>query len=145
MKIKTTRFGTIKISRDKIINMPYGILGFPDKRQFIILQHKENSPFYWFQSIDDPDLAFVLTSPFLFKPDYQIDTSNILKEMQWDEEKEKSCLELYVVVNIPKDAPSRMTANLIGPILINNRTRQAIQIVIPNSPYSHKFSLIGKN
>jgi len=42
MNIKTTRFGTITIGEEKIITMPFGMLGFPDKKRFIIIQHKEN-------------------------------------------------------------------------------------------------------
>ena len=145
MKIKTTRFGTITIQEEKIITMPYGMLGFPDMRRFVILQHKEHSPFFWYQSVDDPLLAFVITSPFLFKPDYEVDTGSIVKEMSWNEEGEKNNLELYVVVNIPKGSPDKMTANLIGPILINNNARQAVQMVISNSPYTHKFPLIKQD
>ena len=142
MKIKTTRFGTITIGEDKIISMPFGMLGFPDKTRFVVLQHKENSPFFWYQSVDDPALAFVVMSPFLFEPDYNVDVEDIVRQMSWNEEKGKNNLELYVVVNIPKSTPDKMTANLIGPILINNKTRQAVQMVIGNSPYSYRFPLI---
>jgi len=65
--------------------------------------------------------------------------------MSWNEEGEKNNLELYVVVNIPKGSPDKMTANLIGPILINNNARQAVQMVISNSPYTHKFPLIKQD
>lgn len=144
MKIETTRFGTINIEEEKIIGMPFGMLGFPDKKRFVMLQHKENSPFLWYQSVDDPALAFVIMSPFIFKPDYEIDIDNVLEEMSWSEEKEKN-IELHVVVNIPKGSPEKMTANLIGPILINNKIHQAVQMVISDSPYTHKFPLIREN
>ena len=145
MKIKTTRFGTINIEEENIINMPFGMLGFLDKKRFVILQHKKNSPFFWYQSIDDPSLAFVITSPFLFKPDYEIDMGDVLREMSWNGDRGKNNLELYVVVNIPKGSPDKMTANLIGPILINNKARQAVQMVISNSLYTHKFPLIRED
>jgi len=145
LKIKTTRFGIITIEEEKIITMLFGMLGFPDVKRFVILQHKENSPFFWYQSVDDPMLAFVIMSPFLFKPDYNVDVENVLKEMSWNEEEEQNNLELYVVVNIPKGAPDKMTANLIGPILINNKIHQAVQMVISDSPYTHKFPLAREN
>jgi len=145
LKIKTTRFGIITIEEEKIITMLFGMLGFPDVKRFVILQHKENSPFFWYQSIDDPMLAFVIMSPFLFKPDYNVDVENVLKEMSWNEEEKQNTLELYVVVNIPKGAPDKMTANLIGPILINNKIHQAVQMVISDSPYTHKFPLVREN
>ena len=145
LKIKTTRFGTITTEEEKTITMPFGMLGFPDVKRFVILQHKENSPFFWYQSVDDPMLAFVIMSPFLFKPDYNVDVENVLKEMSWNEEEKQNTLELYVVVNIPKGAPDKMTANLIGPILINNKIHQAVQMVISDSPYTHKFPLVREN
>ena len=145
MKIKTTRFGTISIEEEKIISMPFGMLGFPDVRRFVMLQHKEDSPFFWYQSVDDPMLAFVIMSPFLFKPDYNVDVENGLKEMSWNEKEKQNNLELYVVVNIPKGVPDKMTANLIGPILINNKIHQAVQMVISDSPYTHKFPLVREN
>ena len=145
LKIKTTRFGTITTEEEKTITMPFGMLGFPDVKRFVILQHKENSPFFWYQSVDDPMLAFVIMSPFLFKPDYSVNLENVLKEMSWNEEEKQNNLELYVVVNIPKGAPDKMTANLIGPILINNKIHQAVQMVISDSPYTHKFPLVREN
>lgn len=143
MKIKTTRFGTISIKKEKTIDMPFGMLGFPDKKKFIILQHRENSPFFWYQSVDDPTLAFVITSPFLFKPDYEIDLEDALKVMSWNGDGKTDGLEIYIVVNIPKGLPQKMTGNFIGPILINNNVRQAVQIVISNSPYIHNCPLLS--
>ena len=144
MKIKTTRFGTISIKEEKIIKMPFGMLGFPDKKRFIILQHQENSPFFWYQSIDDPGLAFVITNPFLFIPDYNIDLEAILKEMSWNGNGDKSYLELFVVVNVPRGMPHKMTGNFIGPVLVNSKSYEAVQMVISNSPYTHKFPLFKK-
>ena len=144
MKIKTTRFGTISIEEEKIIKMPFGMLGFPDKKRFIILQHQEKSPFFWYQSIDDPGLAFVITNPFLFIPDYKIDLEVTLKEMSWNGDGNSRDLNLFIVVNIPRGMPHKMTGNFIGPVLVNSKVYEAVQMVISNSPYTHKFPLFKK-
>ena len=144
MKIKTARFGTIDIEEEKIIKMPFGMLGFPDKKKFILLQHQENSPFFWYQSVDDPGLAFVITNPFLFIPDYKIDLEVTLKEMSWNGDGNSRDLNLFIVVNIPRGMPHKMTGNFIGPILVNNKVYQAVQMVLSNSPYTHKFPLFKK-
>ena len=144
MKIKTTRFGTISIKEEKIIKMPFGMLGFPDKKKFFILQHQENSPFFWYQSVDDPGLAFVITDPFLFIPNYKIDLEVTLKEMSWNGDGNSRYLNLFIVVNIPKGMPHEMTGNFIGPILVNDKVYQAVQIVLSDSPYTHKFPLFKK-
>ena len=121
--------------------MPFGMLGFSENKQFIMFRHKENSPFFWYQSVDDPALAFVITSPFMFMPDYKIDDDEVIKAMSWDNIGDDD-LELYVVANIPKGKPEEMTANLIGPVLINIKNRQAVQMVISNTDYSHRFPIV---
>jgi flagellar assembly factor FliW len=145
LKVDTTRFGPITIDEQKIITMPFGMLGFPDEKRYAIVQHKENSPFFWYQSVDDPALAFVITSPFFFLPDYSVPLDDAIKQMSWDDEKIEEKVELYVVVNIPNGSPNKMTANLIGPILINTDTFQALQMVVTDSPYSHRFPLLKDN
>lgn len=145
MKLMTARFGEVNIDEEKIIDMPHGMLGFQDKKKYVIFEHKENSPFCWYQSLDDPALAFVITSPFLFVPDYDVDMESIKIEMSWVEEKRDDPIEVYIIVNIPQGVPEKMTANLIGPILINSKIRQAVQMVIADSPYSHKFPLVKQN
>jgi flagellar assembly factor FliW len=144
LKIKTTRFGTISIKEEKIIKMPFGMLGFPDKKKFIILQHQENSPFFWYQSIDDPGLAFVITNPFLFIPDYKIDLEATLTEMSWNGDGNNEYMDLFIVVNIPRGMPHKMTGNFIGPILVNSKVYQAVQMVLSDSPYTHRFPLFKK-
>jgi flagellar assembly factor FliW len=145
LKVDTTRFGPIIVDEQKIITMPSGMLGFPDKKRYAIVQHKENSPFFWYQSVDDPALAFVITSPFFFVRDYSVPLDDAIKQMSWDDENIEEKVELYVVVNIPNGSPNKMTANLIGPILINTDTFQALQMVVTDSPYSHKFPLLKDN
>ncbi|MBW1739635.1 MAG: flagellar assembly protein FliW [Deltaproteobacteria bacterium] len=141
MKIETTRFGIIEILEEKIITMPHGILGFRDKKRFCIIQHKEDSPFYWYQCLDDPALAFVITNPWLFKPDYRVDPTPAIDAMGWEGEPDKLPLECYVIVTIPRGLPEKMTANLIGPIVLNTEKREAVQIVLLNDAYSHKYPL----
>ncbi|MFH1075548.1 MAG: flagellar assembly protein FliW [Pseudomonadota bacterium] len=136
MKVNTTRFGEIEIEDEKIINMQEGVLGFPDSLRFIILSHKEDSPFFWYQSLDNEGLAFVIASPFLFKPDYKLDVCSISNDMNWPEDVN---LDVFVIVTIPKGRPQDMTANLLGPIVINIDTQQAAQVIINDPGYTHKY------
>ena len=142
LKVDTARFGAITIDEKKIITMPFGMLGFQDEKRYAMVQHKENSPFFWYQSLDDPALAFVITSPFFFVPDYSVPLDDAIDKMSWHQEKVEDTVEPYVVVNIPNGSPDKMTANLIGPILVNTETFQAVQMVVTDSPYSHRFPLL---
>ncbi len=71
MKITTTRFGTLDIQEEQIIQVPAGIIGFPEYKRYVLLEHKKGSSFLWFQAVDNNALAFVLINAILFQPDYQ--------------------------------------------------------------------------
>ncbi|NLA75615.1 MAG: flagellar assembly protein FliW, partial [Deltaproteobacteria bacterium] len=83
MNIKTSRFGEIEIEEKRIILFNEGLIGFPDEKEYIIIEHRSGSPFMWLQSVNNPDLAFVIMNPFQVFPGYLKDISpeeeNILK------------------------------------------------------------------
>ena len=137
MKLETRDFGQIDIDEDRVITMPAGMPGFPEAQHFIILDREETRPFLWYQCVDDPDLAFVIINPKLFQPDYSLDLGAILREMSWNSDREED-LAVYAIVNASEGIPEKITANLIGPLVINTRKKEAAQMVITGSPYSHR-------
>ena len=63
MFIDTTRFGEIEVDDTKIVTFTRGLLGFSQFKQYVLFQTSKDSYFYWLQSIETPDLAFVVTDP----------------------------------------------------------------------------------
>jgi len=137
LKLETRDFGQIDIDEDRVITMPTGMPGFPEAQRFIILDREETRPFLWYQCVDDPGLAFVIINPNLFQPDYSLDLGAILREMSWNGDREED-LAVYAIVNASEGIPEKITANLIGPLVINTRKKEAAQMVITGSPYSHR-------
>jgi flagellar assembly factor FliW len=133
VEIETTRFGHVEIDENLIITVPDGILGFEDLNRFIILDHfDKESPFKWFQSIEDPSLAFVITDPLLFVPDYK---AKIHKdEISSIKLSNASKAIIVVIVNIKRDH-SEITINLQGPLVINSEKKLAKQCVLPTDDY----------
>ncbi len=117
------------------------MIGFPDERRFILLRHSEESPFFWLQSIDNGSLAFVVTDPLWFQPDYDIEIAPEEAE-QLDLKGLSEGIQTLVVVNIhPLNGATEITANLLGPIVINLHKRLAKQIVLYRSSYSHRYPI----
>ena len=142
MKIKTRKFGKIEIDENKTLSMPEGLPGFSGFERFVLLEDPKSAPFCWFQSVEEPNLALVIMSPFLFKPDYEIDLKGFIASRGWGNVETKDLL-VYVVINISKgEKVNRITANLIGPIIINLKNNEAIQVVISNSTYSHQHNVL---
>jgi flagellar assembly factor FliW len=75
MHIESTRFGTIEIRDDALIDFPDGLIGLTGRRYALLVQ-SEDSPFHWLHSADDPGLALPVTNPWLFFADYDIRVSD---------------------------------------------------------------------
>jgi len=135
--IETTRFGRLEMEQSRIIHFPAGLLGFPANKDFVILEHKPNSPFCWLQSVDSPALAFVLTNPFLVQTDYLEGLSPTEKEI-FGQGENGSQKVVFVLVTIPRGEPEKMTVNLLGPLVIDIATKTGSQVVLADSHYSHR-------
>ena len=137
MKVNTRDLGAVEIDESTVIHMPSGMPGFPGMKRFVILEREETRPFLWYQCVDDPDLAFVIINPHCFQPDYSVDLGTAMRDMSWRDDREEA-LAVYVIVNASEGVPENITANLIGPIVVNSGKKEATQLVITGSPYSHK-------
>lgn len=127
ISIVTTRFGTVKVRPDKIITMTAPFLGFPGSRHFMLRPHGEESPFMWLQSLDEPGLAFVVIPAAILAPQYQPAVpESIRQELAATP---GSQLDTLLILTIPKENPQEMTANLLGPMVINAESRLARQVL----------------
>lgn len=137
MKLKTKHFGEITIDEEKIITFKNGLYGFEDKNRFTIIENndKEN-PFQWLQSIEDPDLAFVIINPFIFKSDYDFDIpDSTVDKLEIENPKD---LLIYTIAVVPEDIKN-VTVNLSGPIIINSKNKLGKQIIIEDKRYTTKY------
>lgn len=141
MKYLTSRFGEIDFEEKDILFLPKGILGFSQLSKYVVIEKKEYDPFKWFQSVEDPQVAFVIVDPILFFPNYKLEVhEKELEELNFQQMKE---LITYVIITVPPD-PSQMSADLLGPLVINPTKRIAKQVVMPNSPYTTKHYILDE-
>jgi flagellar assembly factor FliW len=137
MKKINTRFGEVEYDPDNLLQFPAGLIGLPKLRHFIVMPNKKKGPLFWIQSVDDPDIAFVLTDPTNFFLDYQLMPEDSEREnLQLEEDDEYFILS---VVTVPPD--QAITLNLAAPILFAPKTNRAIQVILENSNYSSKSPL----
>ena len=141
-KIETVRFGTIEVEESKIVRFPKGLPAFEDEHEFIIAPFDDETPYVFLQSVNTPDLAFMMTTPYLFFPDYEFRLNDtVLHELQISNPDE---LLVYTLLTIPAGNVRGMTANLLAPIVINKKTNQAQQVVLEKTDYTTKHLLFPK-
>ena len=141
-KVDTVRFGEIDVEEDKIVHFDQGIPAFEDEHEFIVIPYDAESPYYFMQSLATPDLAFLLTVPFVFFPEYEFELDDMsLKELGIKRQEE---VLLYVLITIPGGKVEDMTANLMAPVVINTTNMHARQIVLERSGYTTRHRLFPK-
>ena len=139
VKVKTLRFGEMEVKKTDIIQLPKGLVGFPELKKFVMLDHDDNSPFKWLQSLDDGTLAFVLINPLLFRPDYLVEVNQPEVE-DLNLTKEEDAV-ISVIVTMPTN-PQNMTANLKAPLVFNLKNRKGKQIILNSSDYGTRHSIV---
>ena len=138
-KVTTSRFGELEIEEKRVITFKDGIPAFEDEHEFTILPYDEESPYYFMQSLKTPGLAFLLTVPFLFFPEYTFEIDDVSEEELEITDREK--VYCYALVTIPNYSIRYMTANLLAPIILNTANMKAKQIVLDNTNYKTKERL----
>lgn len=139
MKIETKPFGEIEISEERIIHIEEGIIGFKEIKDYVLLNADEGSPFMWLQAIEKPDLAFIVIPPTTFRPDYKLEVSK--EDLASINLKDPNEAAILAIVVIP-DEPSKMTANLQAPVVINSKTWQGRQMISSNPKYSVRHYIL---
>lgn len=139
MKITTELFGELTVEEESIIEFKEGLLAFEDLKRFILVDVKENHFLKWLQSVDDSSLYFLLVDPFIIKPDYSIELSDSLQE-ELEIEKEEDVL-VFSIVTMPKSGFKDATANLLGPVVINHRSKKGKQVVTDGDETNLKYPL----
>jgi len=141
--ITTSRFGPVDVDEKRAVHFPDGLLGFAGQKDYVVLDHKPESPFCWLQSRELPGLAFVLINPYLIEADYLSGLGPEEKTMVFGANAEP--MAIFVLVTIPPGQIEQMTANLQGPLVINTRSRTGRQVVLANSGYSYCHPLPVKS
>jgi flagellar assembly factor FliW len=110
--------------------LPQGIIGFPEYRRAELLYSAEHLPFLWMR-LHGPDvLHFVVVEPNGLIPGYAPEMFDE-DASQLDLRDAADALVLNIVT-IHRKQPLDATVNLIGPLVVNRRTRVGRQRVIAN-------------
>ena len=128
MKLLTTRFGTVEVPDKDVLFFSLGVLGFPEVRRYVMLDHGPNTPLKWLQAVDKPELAFPIVPATDLVQDYHITISaDDLAALAMESTND---LLAFVILTIPNGKPERTTANLKAPIVMNPRTHLALQVLV---------------
>jgi len=141
--MQTKNFGTINYQPDSELEFPRGVPGFDGRRQFVAVRLVESDPLIYLQSLEDPDLCFITMPVLAVDPAYRLKvTAEDLDEIGLPAARQPKIGEDVFCLTVLSVRETGPTANLMAPIVINLKTRTAIQAIRPDSDYSHQYELM---
>lgn len=138
MNIMTKAKGYIDVPQEKILTVPEGLFGFEDYTKYALID-SDYDPFLWLQSCDDPNLAFLIVDPFLICSYYETDIDDeSLAKIGISQPED---IIIMTIVTVPHDG-SPITANFQGPLVINKKNQQCMQVILNDNRWSTKVNIV---
>jgi flagellar assembly factor FliW len=137
VRVLSKAYGKVEVDERQKITFPHGLFGFETLKDYVLMD-AERQPFYWLQSVEVEQAAFVIVNPFLFRPDYELDIDDeYLRDLGLSGAGQAL---VFSIVTIPERGP--MTANLQGPLIINRDTRTGKQVILTDPRWKTKHDIL---
>lgn len=133
MKLLTRDLGELEIDEKDIVTFAGPIFGFEKYRRFVFLYQEDLSEhFIWLQSVEEPQLCFILVQPDLITDHYTPELPPEAKTLLGDGD-----YMCWLIVSL-REPFTDSTVNLRSPIVVNPELRQAAQFVLDGAlPIRH--------
>lgn len=143
MVAKTKYFDEITYEADDILTLESGLFGFEKFTKFLTIPFEpENDSVLSLQSLEDPELSFILMNPFGLFSDYDPKPSpDDLKSLGAAEE---SALSYYVIA-VLRDTLTESTLNLKAPLVVNAFDHVGKQVILPQDKYKFRQPFPAQN
>tara|TARA_Y100000588_G_scaffold109034_1_gene119556 strand:+ start:190 stop:684 length:495 start_codon:yes stop_codon:yes gene_type:complete len=116
--------------QENVVILKEGLFGFPDVQSMEIVFSKEELPFMWIQEKDREGMRFIVLEPTGIIPNYLVEISdadvNGLGITGADD------TMILNIVTLNPEYPGRISVNLVGPIVINRKSRVGKQCILRN-------------
>jgi len=137
MDVNTTRFGVVDVDDTRLITFPAGLLGFTAYKTYALLQPDANGAFLWLQSVESPELAFVVTDPTLWVQGYEVPIRR--EQMQEIGLESLEDAQIFVIVN---RYGLSLTVNVQGPLVVNAAGRRGMQVVLAEKRWTTRHEIV---
>lgn len=140
-EILQSRFGEITIDASRSIAFPRGLLGLPEKANFVVANFpgQKMQQFKVLQSLDDTSLAFItlpleMQNPIIAREDLK----SACAELQITD----SDLAILLIVSVHRSPDQvKLSVNARAPLLIDAAKRSGVQYVFQSDSYKVQHML----
>ena len=137
---KTKYFGSVTYTPESVFDFPFGLPAFDHEKRFLLIESREHAPLVFLQSLENAGLCFLAFPIFVVQREYQLAISaEDLQALELDAGRQPELgAEVLVLALLSLHDGNSPTANLMAPVVINLKTRRALQAIRHDSVYSHE-------
>jgi flagellar assembly factor FliW len=140
MVIDSTRFGEVEVADDAVLSFADGLIGLPGTR-YALLANSPDSPFYWLHSVEHPEIAVPVTTPWLFFSDFEVRVpDDDARRLELDDPAQA---DIFVIVRAASKLED-FTVNLAAPVIIHADRRLGRQIMNDTRGYAVRHPLFSE-
>ena len=139
-----SRFGMITVDKAKAVLFPVGILGMPDKHNFVLTDfpNPKLGQFKLLQSLDDEELSFI-TLPLELENNI-LDRSDVDSASR-DMEIAPADLAVVLIVSVHRGMTNvQLSVNARAPIFVDTSRQAAAQYVFTSNKYKVQHFITGE-
>jgi len=144
--VETKYFKTLSYLEESAFDFPLGLPAFENEKRFVPIELPAHAPLLFLQSLARQDLCFLAFPILVVDRDYQLALSREdLDTLDLDTDSQPQLgSEILVLVLISLHDGFSASANLMAPIVVNVKTRRAVQSVRQDAVYSHQHPISPK-
>jgi flagellar assembly factor FliW len=144
MLCQTRYHGTISFAPHQVLHISNGLFGFPDEKEFLLLELPSMRPLAFVQSIRTPELCFIALPAQVVEPEYQLHLQPADIEAFGYSEDHPPTMghDLLCLALITMREHEQATANLLAPLIIDISRHEGMQVLV-DSEYSHQHPIAG--
>jgi|SRR5215472_12123191 flagellar assembly factor FliW len=139
-EVATKYFGSLPYRDESVYEFPFGLPAFEDQKQFVLIELAEHAPLVFLQSLSRRELCFLALPIKVIDPRYEFGVApDDLAALELDPDRQPElATEVIVLALVSLHDGLSATANLMAPIVVNLRSRRALQAIRHDSVYSHQ-------
>ena len=144
--LETKYFGTLPYSEGAVFHFPHGIPGFEEEKRFVLIEVAERAPLVFLQSMQRANPCFAAFPIQVVDRQYQLAIApEDLEDLELDPGRQPALgVDVTVLALVSWHGQARVTANLMAPVVLNLKTRRALQAIRRDARYSHEHAIPGE-
>ena len=136
MRVESRKFNTtFEMEDDKVIQFPFGLIGFAEEKEFVLLEREQSPRIAWLQSVKNPDLALPVVSGHELCEDYP---DVPLGQAIYADRVGQMSDDTAVMLVLTCQHGMAPTINMVSPIVVDAKTRTGAQLILQGTRFASR-------